>query len=59
MKNFAGNKVVIIGQGYVGLPLAAAAATEGWNVVGIEKSIKILDLIGKYHIIIYFLNNSK
>lgn len=45
MKNFAGNKVVIIGQGYVGLPLAAAAATEGWNVVGIEKSIKILDLI--------------
>ena len=45
MKNFAGKKVVIIGQGYVGLPLAAAAATEGWNVVGIEKSMRILDLI--------------
>jgi len=45
MKDFAGNKVVIIGQGYVGLPLAAAAASEGWKVIGIEKSTRILDLI--------------
>jgi len=28
--------VSVIGQGYVGLPLALAAAQSGWNVVGIE-----------------------
>jgi UDP-N-acetyl-D-glucosamine dehydrogenase len=30
--------VAIVGQGYVGLPLAMAAASAGWTVVGIEKS---------------------
>ena len=30
--------VAIVGQGYVGLPLAMAAAKAGWTVVGIEKS---------------------
>ena len=30
------NKVVVIGQGYVGLPLALAAAKAGWQVVGVE-----------------------
>jgi UDP-N-acetyl-D-glucosamine dehydrogenase len=30
--------VAIVGQGYVGLPLAVAAASAGWKVVGIEKS---------------------
>jgi len=30
--------VAIVGQGYVGLPLAMAAANAGWTVVGIEKS---------------------
>ncbi len=30
--------VAIVGQGYVGLPLAMAAAKAGWSVVGIEKS---------------------
>lgn len=30
--------VAIVGQGYVGLPLAVAAASAGWKVTGIEKS---------------------
>jgi UDP-N-acetyl-D-glucosamine dehydrogenase len=30
--------VAIIGQGYVGLPLAMAALREGWKVIGIENS---------------------
>jgi UDP-N-acetyl-D-glucosamine dehydrogenase len=52
MKDFVGNKVVIIGQGYVGLPLAAAAASEGWKVVGIEKKKRIIELVNnkKSHI---------
>lgn len=33
-----GREIAIIGQGYVGLPLAMAAAKAGWSVVGIEKS---------------------
>ena len=36
--NDRSNAVAIIGQGYVGLPLAMAAAKAGWSVVGIEKS---------------------
>jgi UDP-N-acetyl-D-glucosamine dehydrogenase len=32
------NIVAIIGQGYVGLPLAMAAIKAGWNVIGIENS---------------------
>ena len=31
--------VSIIGQGYVGLPLAMAAVAAGWDVVAIEKSV--------------------
>ena len=32
------NTVAIIGQGYVGLPLAMAAIAGGWKVIGIENS---------------------
>jgi len=32
------NILAIIGQGYVGLPLAMAAVDAGWSVIGIEKS---------------------
>lgn len=32
-------KVAIIGQGYVGLPLAVAAAESGWEVIGIDNSL--------------------
>jgi UDP-N-acetyl-D-glucosamine dehydrogenase len=37
--------VAIVGQGYVGLPLAVAAASAGWKVIGIEKSsARVADL---------------
>ena len=38
--------VAIIGQGYVGLPLAMAAVDAGWSVIGIEKSVsRLINLI--------------
>jgi len=41
-------KVVgIIGQGYVGLPLAMSAVKGGWKVIGIDSDSKKLDLIGR------------
>ncbi len=36
MKFNTNRNVSVIGQGYVGLPLALAAANSGWNVTGIE-----------------------
>lgn len=49
MKSFQNDSllrsVAIIGQGYVGLPLAMAAASAGWKVIGIEKaSLRVADL---------------
>jgi UDP-N-acetyl-D-glucosamine dehydrogenase len=44
--------VAIIGQGYVGLPLAMAATSSGWKVIGIDvnkKTVASLNL-GKSHI---------
>ena len=44
--------VAIIGQGYVGLPLAMAATSSGWDVIGIDvngKTVAHLNL-GKSHI---------
>lgn len=35
--------LAIIGQGYVGLPLAMAAVDAGWSVIGIEKSAARVD----------------
>jgi UDP-N-acetyl-D-glucosamine dehydrogenase len=41
--------IAIVGQGYVGLPLAMAAAGAGWQVIGIEKSSKrVVDLNSGY-----------
>ena len=37
--------LAIIGQGYVGLPLAMAAVDAGWTVIGIEKSASRVDQI--------------
>lgn len=37
--------LAIIGQGYVGLPLAMAAIDAGWSVIGIEKSLSRVDQI--------------
>jgi UDP-N-acetyl-D-glucosamine dehydrogenase len=35
--------LAIIGQGYVGLPLAMAAVDAGWSVIGVEKSATRVD----------------
>ena len=36
-------KVAIIGQGYVGLPLSVFAAEAGWDIIGIDSNIKIVE----------------
>ena len=38
-------EVSIIGQGYVGLPLAIAAANAGWKVNGIEVDLRRFETI--------------
>jgi UDP-N-acetyl-D-glucosamine dehydrogenase len=45
-------KVVVIGLGYVGLPLAALCAKKGYQVVGLDTNSKIVALLeqGKCHI---------
>jgi len=44
--------VAIIGQGYVGLPLAIAATSSGWNVIGIDVNGKTVTNLnfGQSHI---------
>ena len=44
--------VVVIGQGYVGLPLAVASAEAGFNVVGLDKSSDLVSRLnsGKSHV---------
>ena len=44
--------VVIIGQGYVGLPLAVAAATAGWRVIGLDHSNDVVAALnaGRSHV---------
>jgi len=41
--SFDSQTVAIIGQGYVGLPLAIAAAKAGWSVIGIDISASRVD----------------
>jgi UDP-N-acetyl-D-glucosamine dehydrogenase len=40
------NKVTIIGQGYVGLPLAMAACRAGWDVTGFDISKDVVQALG-------------
>jgi UDP-N-acetyl-D-glucosamine dehydrogenase len=40
-------KVAIIGQGYVGFPLALSAASAGWKVVGIDNSSSVIESLEK------------
>ena len=47
MKMSLGTKVVVIGQGYVGLPLALEAAKSGWRVTGIEIDTEKFSLLSK------------
>jgi UDP-N-acetyl-D-glucosamine dehydrogenase len=39
------NKVAVIGQGYVGLPLSLAAANAGHNVIGVDIDLKRVELL--------------
>ena len=44
--------LVVVGQGYVGLPLAQAAAAKGLTVVGLDRSQSVVDSLnaGTSHI---------
>lgn len=44
--------IAVIGQGYVGLPLAVEAAEAGWTVIGVDKSPSIVKNLnsGRSHI---------
>ncbi|KQV77715.1 UDP-N-acetyl-D-glucosamine dehydrogenase [Nocardioides sp. Root122] len=46
------NNVVIIGLGYVGLPLAAAASAAGFSVTGLDRSARVVEGLsaGRSHI---------
>src|SRR6476660_5203982 len=46
-------RVSVFGLGYVGLPVAAALASRGFEVVGVDISPRIVDVIntGKIHIV--------
>ena len=46
-------KIAVIGLGYVGLPLAALCAKKGYEVVGLEKNLQVVNMLkeGKSHII--------
>jgi UDP-N-acetyl-D-glucosamine dehydrogenase len=51
--------VAVIGQGYVGLPLAVEAAEAGWVVTGIDKSSKIVESLSAGHSHIEDVEDSK
>jgi UDP-N-acetyl-D-mannosaminuronate dehydrogenase len=40
VESLSQRNLAIIGQGYVGLPLAMAAVDAGWNVVGVDNSVE-------------------
>ena len=47
------NKIAIFGLGYVGLTLAAHISNREYNVIGIEKNLKILENLNKNKIHVY------
>jgi nucleotide sugar dehydrogenase len=53
------NKIVVIGQGYVGLPLAIAAYEAGYEVTGIDNSVEKVALLKSGITGIEDLSNSK
>lgn len=52
MSTEAMDSVAVIGMGYVGLPLAVAAARSGMNVIGLDLDLKVVEGLnqGKSHI---------
>ena len=47
MESLPQRNLVIIGQGYVGLPLAIAAVDAGWTVVGLDNSEKRVEALNE------------
>ena len=49
----APKRVAVFGLGYVGLPVAAALASRGFDVIGVEVASRIVDVIntGRIHIV--------
>ena len=47
MASVSQKSLAIIGQGYVGLPLAMAAVTAGWNVIGLDNSESRVNTLNK------------
>ena len=47
MASVSQKSLAIIGQGYVGLPLAMAAVPAGWNVIGLDNSESRVDTLNK------------
>ena len=45
MKKIIETKVGVIGLGYVGKPLAYLAAEKGYEVIGIDNNIKVIEEI--------------
>ena len=55
MESLSQRKLAVIGQGYVGLPLALAACEAGYSVVGVDNNqnkIKVLTFIS----LIFYIN---
>jgi UDP-N-acetyl-D-glucosamine dehydrogenase len=51
--------IAVIGQGYVGLPLAVEAAEAGWVVFGVDKSSTIIENLNDGHSHIEDVSNSR
>jgi UDP-N-acetyl-D-glucosamine dehydrogenase len=47
MESLSQRNLVVIGQGYVGLPLAMAAVDAGWTVVGLDNSEKRVEALNE------------
>lgn len=47
LKKIARGKVVVVGQGYVGLPLAMAACSAGYEVLGLDVDPRKVDLLNQ------------
>jgi UDP-N-acetyl-D-glucosamine dehydrogenase len=57
MASVSQKSLAIIGQGYVGLPLAMAAVESGWQVVGLDNSIARVEELNNGHSPVEDINN--
>ena len=49
-------KIAVVGLGYVGLPLAALCAKQGYETIGFEKNIEVVSKLSSKTIIVKFGN---